>query len=304
MFTYAKLSQYDFGFFRLLGSGLGNLLFPWARSIVLARKYNFQPIWPTWFQIKLRHLLKYKIDKRLYYNLFIPSSNYVVNRKKLYTLLKLPHITEQKFIQGNYSHEDGVIIFEGLGNYFQNILESHVLVKEELLKIIREKHKNGLFFDFRDSLSVHIRLGDFSTPKDPEYLKNWENHHRLPMVWYLSTINKIRKSLGKQLNIYLFSDGQNSELSELLALPNCYRLNFGSSIGDIIALANANILITSGSTFSMWASYLGRMPVIWHPGQIRQRLYYDQQSRELELDINDDIPDKFLKETNNKIEFY
>jgi hypothetical protein len=50
-------------------------------------------------------------------------------------------------------------------------------------------------------------------------------------------------------------------------------MSFGSAIADLWALSNANVLVASGSTFSMWASYLGRMPVIWHPGQLSCPLY-------------------------------
>ena len=86
------------------------------------------------------------------------------------------------------------------------------------------------------------------------------------------------------------------ELSELLALPDCVRCGFTSSIGDMIGLSRASILVASGSTFSMWASYLGRMPVVWHPGQLRQRLYYENSNTEIEFDPSkQQLPDMFIK---------
>jgi len=37
----------------------------------------------------------------------------------------------------------------------------------------------------------------------------------------------------------------------------------------------------------MWASYLGRMPVIWYPGQLRQKLYLEKPNAEIEVSETD-----------------
>lgn len=33
----------------------------------------------------------------------------------------------------------------------------------------------------------------------------------------------------------------------------------------------------------MWASYLGPMPIVWYPGQLKQRLYLENNEAEIEL---------------------
>jgi hypothetical protein len=55
------------------------------------------------------------------------------------------------------------------------------------------------------------------------------------------------------------------------------------------------LLIASGSTFSMWASYLGRMPVIWYKGQLRQRLYYESPASEIEIALAEIPSGSFLE---------
>ena len=55
-------------------------------------------------------------------------------------------------------------------------------------------------------------------------------------------------------------------------------------MADLLALSRSELLIASGSTFSMWASYLGRMPVIWYPGRLKQKLYFDNEALEVECD--------------------
>ena len=52
------------------GGGLGNLLFIFARSIVLAEKINSQIIWPTWPSIKVGPWIRREKDKRFYGDLF------------------------------------------------------------------------------------------------------------------------------------------------------------------------------------------------------------------------------------------
>ena len=53
--------------------------------------------------------------------------------------------------------------------------------------------------------------------------------------------------------------------------------------------------MSSGSTFSMWASFLGQMPTIWFPGQMREDLINDRSLFEGEIDYNDDLPDSVIK---------
>lgn len=85
--------------------------------------------------------------------------------------------------------------------------------------------------------------------------------------------------------VYLFFDGADNELTELLRMPDTHRVNFGFVIADILALSRTTVLVASSSSFSMWwASYLGRMPGLWHHGQLRQRLYYEEDKRHLEIE--------------------
>ena len=76
-YVYARLSSWDFGVLRVFGAGLGNLLFPWARSMVLARSAGLIPIFPTWPQLKLGPIFRRERDARTYQDLFRPTSEYI-----------------------------------------------------------------------------------------------------------------------------------------------------------------------------------------------------------------------------------
>ena len=61
----------------------------------------------------------------------------------------------------------------------------------------------------------------------------------------------------------------------------------------MIALSECKLIISSGSTFSMWASFIGQNPTIWFPGQMRQSIMLNKSIYEGELDYNDLVP-KYL----------
>ena len=298
MFAYAKFSRFDFGVFRILGDGLGNLLFPWARAIIGARKYGLAAIWPTWMQFKVGPFLRWERDKRFYYGLFKPSNEYIAGFKKLWVLANCPRVSEFDFFRNPCAiSSHSIVVFSGMEDYFKDILKDHALVKHELLNIVRREHNVGIN-SCRNSIAVHVRLGDFSIPKEQRYLdinKSGNTNFRLPLEWYIFMVRALRQKLGEEYEVYVFSDGHDDELAELLALPNCKRLGFGSSIADLLALSSSYILIASGSTFSMWASYFGRMPVVWYPGQLRQRLYYERPNAEIELRQGQDVPESFIE---------
>jgi hypothetical protein len=296
LYSYAKLSRLDFGIVRFGGPGLGNLLFPWARFITASHKYSLTPICPTWPQFKVGPTLRREKDKRSYYDLFIISDDQICGWRKYGLLATAPRTSESEFPRLlNSGVHARIVVFEGMGRFFEPILADHALVKESLLKISRAEHKVGMEFDFRGSISVHVRLGDFGVPSDKCDLISGKPNLRLPLSWYIASINELRRQLNKQLPVFVFSDGRDEELEALLSLPCCQRINFGSSLSDLIALSRANILIASNSTFSMWASYLGRMPVIWHRGQLQQRLYYDHPKGEIEFEEGEELAGSFVE---------
>jgi len=82
-----------------------------------------------------------------------------------------------------------------------------------------------------------------------------------------------RDPCWRDLPIYVISDGHAHELSELLAIPNCRFMTVGTAIGDILLLSKAGLLFASAhSTFSMWGSYLGRIPTLYYPSKMDQNV--------------------------------
>lgn len=166
---------------------------------------------------------------------------------------------------------------------FMPILAQHAQVRDALVQMTKSEHRAGLQCDFTNSVSLHVRLGDFAATPHQDDPHRPATNTRVPMHWYVDMLQGIRARQGRAVQAYIFSDGTDEELAPLLALDNCLRIGFGSAIADLLALSRAEILIASGSTFSMWASYLGRMPVIWPPGHKKQSLYGNSGVLEAEL---------------------
>jgi len=297
VYAYPKLSEWDFAFFRLIGPGLGNLLFPWARAVASAERNSMTMIFPAWPQIKVGTVLRREKDKRFYTGLFKATDEYISGCRKLSLLIRRKKIKEDDYTHDvsyyNSADKDIVVVFKGLGKRgarFAPFIKDHDLIFKKLLEITRSVHTKALDFDFSGSVSVHVRLGDFTTPENEEKLKEDFHNYRIPISWYCSQIEKIRDRISKDIKVYIFSDGRDDELAQIFKLGNTERISFGSSIADMIALSCSNILIASGSAFSQWASFLGRMPVLWHPGRLREKLYYDKPNLEIEIDRDSDLP--------------
>lgn len=270
VYCYPRLIGHDYLLFRVLGRGLGNLLFPWARALVHAQANGCRLITPTWPQLRIGPWLRRESDTRMYPRLFQRVPDSLSGARRLATLLRAPRVPEGDAAR---ARDGDVIEFTGMEGLFDAIVEDHALVNAALWRMTRRPHRGGLDFDFGNSVCLHVRLGDFKQAASEQALHRGDWNTRIPIGWYQDMLRAIRAQQGEDVTAYVFSDGTDEELAPLLAMPRCRRLGFGSAIADMLALSRSRLLIASGSTFSAWASYLGRMPVVWFPGQWRSRLY-------------------------------
>ena len=196
--------------------------------------------------------------------------------KKAYFLLIKKHIKEQE-ISKNLKADDCIVEFEGFENCFEEIINDSNIVYEDIVRNLNPKYKEALSFDGKNSICMHVRLGDFARVSWEE-VKSGKHCSAIPIEWYVCMGMALRQIIGEKTKIYVFSDGTDEELKPLLQLENVERITFGSAIADILALANSGIFVASGSSFSMWARYLGRMTAVMFPNQVKQKILqsYDQ----------------------------
>lgn len=281
-YVYPKLSDKDLYFFRLGGAGLGNLLFTYARALVFAKKNNYELIWPTWPSIKLGPIIRNEKDKRFYNNLFGNNSNYIDGIRKIKLLKNKPNVSEE---DKNGQYDESIVVFEKFIGSFKDIKYDSAMILEDLERNLKNK-KALEGFNPQDGICVHIRLGDFSRVSVQE-VKSGRHDSALPIEWYVNVINKIRALTGKNLKVYVFSDGKDEELEPVMNLKNTERVTFNNAINDILALSRAKLMIASGSSFSMWARYLGRCNTICYTNQIKEYILTENDiSFETETDEN------------------
>lgn len=301
-FCYPRLSRVDLGCVRLIGPGLGNLLFPWARAAVAARRHRVPIIWPTWPQLRVGSILRGERDKRFYFGLFRRPDGYVGGIGKARLLTSAARVPERDSQVWNVDRgaPPRLVVFGGMDGMFEPILEQHQFVSRELARIVSPRQMAAV--PRRTGIAAHVRLGDFGH-SSTHALSRGADNARIPISWYIEMIEGLRARLGADREVTVYSDGTDLELEPVLAMRHVRRAPPGASIADMLALSRAAVLIASGSTFSMWASFLGRMPVIWHPGQLRQRLYPDSSSEtEVEVGGANDLTASFVEAALRRFE--
>lgn len=292
--VYASLSEHQVIGIRISGPGLGNLLFPWARAVVFAHKHNLKMLSTSWSQYNIGPYLRKEDDKRRYNNLFYKDGKNGL--AKIWSILSKRTIDEVELVQGQF-YKDSLIVFNGLGAYFEGLIEHNELISESLLKIIRRNHLEVLEGFQNNAIAVHVRLGDFAEPPSMNELKRGAWNYRIPLDWYVYVIRQVREYIGKDVPVYVFSDGSYDQLNLLIRENNVELKTFGSAISDMIAISKCRLLIGSGSTYSMWGSFLGQVPSLWFPGLMRTNLL--KNGLEYEIDYDQHLPNEIAKYLEN-----
>jgi len=244
---YPKLPSKFHFIVRFMGSGLANCLFIYARSIILAKKYNAHIINPSWVQFNIGPYIRGEKDKRHYNGLF--KSFGITSLNKNWLLLTRKYFPED--INPEIDKK-GIIVVDGLKNYFEDLHNHSDLVKNHLLTIVNNEALKSYNEVDTKFIGVHIRLGDYGADS------------RISFQWYIEKMKFISNICNSKVEFFVFSDGTAEELSEVLSFPNTKLVFFGSAIADIMVLSKAKLILASDSTFSAWGAYLGQVPILFN----------------------------------------
>jgi hypothetical protein len=288
IYAFPRLSKTDLLFIRIGGDGLGNLMFTWARCLQASLQHGWRMIWPTWASFKPKNRRVNPHDHRTYRDLFKPNDRYVTGLLKPWCLVRYRWLAESEALEHG-APPGSVVQFRGMEGKFAPFREQHELVYNELLKIARPQHLKALFERDPAPISIHVRRGDFVRQSSYQEMVDIDNS-RLPLDWYIDALRAVRSMTGKETAAFVFSDGTQEELARLLSLPAVRRIDYGSALGDMLGLSRSRLLIASGSTFSMWGSYLGQVPTIWHPQKLLQNVLLEHPEREIEWAPGDSLP--------------
>lgn len=238
---------------------------------------------PQWWQYDVFALWQRNRRNRCYFGMLNQPKEAIRGFGRLFRLALLPHVAEPAWpgLQVPETGRSTIVDFHGIGNYFEELVNYRDCVRTELLAMVRQSHLGCIEVDFKNSIMVNVRLGDFTAAAVNRPPGPGSYNQRTAIDWYTGAIQELRDNFGAEWPAYIVSDGTDDELRALLRLENTHRLKV-ENLAGLLTLSRAHVLVGSGSTYSMWASFLGHMPVLWPPGQRRQFLYPGRSAAEPE----------------------
>ena len=257
------------------GAGLGNELIPWARSFLAAQMLGAQCLTPA-----------FGMNTRRYWRHFgTPRYDFLVNRA-IERLLPVVRYTEADYLRygggdfvkaftpfaeehGLHNRSAYVLVTEGMWGGYRHIASARDFVYPTLYQS-RFAAKNLLTIQSRldaekITVAMHVRLGDFGAAAHQLDDYRGKFNLALPLEWYRNIATSIQQQLGSAVQFLVVSDGTPEQLQPLLAQLNAVTTSDlpDSDCSDLLALANADLLVCSVSSFSATAAYLSRAPYLW-----------------------------------------
>lgn len=225
-----------------------------------------------------------------------------------------------------------LFVFQGLADFYESLASDRGLLSRRLIEMLRPAMRQALeqwsvapelaplfsgrqwpslesdfLADFSSGnpfeatrmfadgfIAAHVRRGD--KPPIPLGQTSSDWNKAMPDLWFIRLIEQIRQMAGQTMPVVVFSDGRPEQIQQILSLPKVYLAPPRASIVDILAMARCRVLLgTTGSSFSMWSAFLGRMPNIWYPLQRRTVINRDDPQGQLETDSQGYLSDSATK---------
>ncbi len=258
-----------YAYARLDRTGLGNMLFPWARSEAFRDERQCPALAPAWTRwLRIGPWLRREKDKRLYRQLF-SSAGYVGGVRKAAVLMTHRRVPETAVAAAGTGGLAGAIVeFRGMEGLFAPFAGKQPLIRRRLEAIAQPWVRETVAREWpatRRFIAVHIRRGDFQ-PWDPTKVATGLMSMQLPVAWYAAAIDRARAIVGGAPETLIFTDGDGSDLQPLLAGPQTRLAADAPALCHLLGMANADAIVASASSFSMWAAFLSRSPAVWFPG--------------------------------------
>ena len=254
--------------------GLGHSLLAWARCFIWCSDNCVKMLAPTWGQIRLGPYIRGEADKRKYGSLFV-SSGYVTGFHRLLYLVLAKRLSADKVKCIRAGFRPIAVEFRNdvraNTRFFCEIVGQNSEIRQELMRITRSQHVPNEVCR-QPFIAVHVRRGDFAMAAGSTSLTSGGSNLRIPLDWFVDMLRALRRGLGHTMRAVVFTDGTASDVDKLLREADVTLESRKSAIHDILHMARSVVIISSGSGFSMWGSYLGEVPRICFPGQRKSRV--------------------------------
>jgi hypothetical protein len=256
------------------GAGLGNELVPWARAALAAQVLDAHCLAPA-----------FGLNRRGYGRHFGTPAYDWIQQRIFKSLLPVVEFDQAAYLQhggGNavdalrsfalahdlFNRRAYVLLTQGMWGGMHHIADARAFVTSKLqlsrfaarnLQRLRDRLDPA-----RPVVAIHVRLGDFGAPL-PASAYQGRFNVSLPPDWYRHVAQSIHAQLAGDAQFLIVSDGTVDQLQALFqGLPCVYTSDIpDSDCSDLLALAGADLIVCSVSSFSVWAAFLSDAPYLW-----------------------------------------
>ncbi|MGS0755669.1 hypothetical protein ACVBEH_13895 [Roseateles sp. GG27B] len=263
------------------GAGLGNELVPWARAFLASQLLGARCLSPA-----------FGLNQRRYGRHFGTPSYDWIQHRLLKATLPVVEFKEADYLQHGgsdvvsalqsfatennlFDRKAFVLSTSGMWGGMRHIEAARAFVASKLY-LSRFAAANLLQIRQRldpskPTVGIHVRLGDFGAALEPHEYKGRFNVS-LPLDWYRRVANSIYEQLDGHVQFLIVSDASPERLTELcLGLPCVFSGDIpDSDCSDMLALAGADLLVCSISSFSVGVAFLSDAPYIWYGPNLHQ----------------------------------
>ena len=273
------------------------MLLLWARALIFARLNDFELVTSSWWGFRWGTLLRREQKKRLYWRYFrkTPISRLIKARFYLrFTKVIIEPNVEK--LGHTLSNSTNLYLFNKVMtdyDLFGSIRAHLQIIMDELYGSLHPSKRAMLTKFEKPVIGIHIRRGDFKLGSTIT-----------PLSFFIEGIKTIRKEMGEDLPVTVFTDADKEDIAELFYLPAMKLAEKKADILDIILLSKSRILLLSAtSTFSYFAAFLSNafvvMPANDWLGSIKNNVIEKDGYFEMKWQYDDELSTALFKENIN-----
>ncbi len=257
------------------GGGLGNQIFEYAFYLTLKDKFPKEKIYGIYLKSRFKEHVSGLEMEKVFDVKFPPVTSFVAKMLTviLYAYKKLNPNTKYCSLHDTFVNWNAIVFkafktdlsFYCYKNDWIRFKNISLSLKNQ--QVIQQMHEYN-------SVSIHVRRGDFLSQKYSELLDN------IATPSYYSSAIKIVETRLKDIRYFIFSDDIEWCRDNLPVPSNSVFVDWNTeknSYIDMFLMTHCKANIIANSTFSYWGSYLNKNnPIVIYPKKWINATYYPQ----------------------------
>jgi hypothetical protein len=256
------------------GYGLGNEFLPWARAFLASQVLDAKLLPPA-----------FGMNRRAYWQHFNTAPDDWIQQRALEYLLPVVEFRESDYLahgggdvvtalqgfaaaHGLYQRRAYVLVTEGLWGGYHHVEAARDFIRSTLYQSRYAAHNllqlRARLDPHKVLVGMHLRLGDFAPARASGDYQHAANIS-LPMEWLCALARSLDRTLGDRWQLLLITDGSEQQVEPITRQWRCVTTNdlAPGDCSDLLALASADLLVCSPSSFSTLAAFLSDSPYLW-----------------------------------------